>query len=127
MSLDVKYISFFREVRSLGVSLKELEEVAKKAQEDRIAARSATDQTLTDQEYCNAQLQPLADVTGDFRETLGECETLLNNRQSFRRNAANFVENVIWHTTVERHITILTERLHFHVTKVLFVIKPLEM
>ena len=107
--------------------MKELQAVAEKPERDKLAAHSATDQKLTDNEYSSAQLQPLPDVTGDFKETLEECETLLNDRRSFRRNAANFVENVIWHTTVERHVTNLTERLHFHVTKVLFVIKPLEL
>lgn len=123
---DLKYLRFGREIHSLGDSLKQLAAVTDNARNDRTAGRSASDESAEDDFY-RARLQPLSDVTGDFQDTLEECNTLLNNHKSFRRNAAGFIDNVIWHTTVERDVLLLTERLQFHVTKVLFIIKPLEM
>ena len=126
METDLKYLRFGREIQSLGGSLKQLEAVTDNARNDRTAGRSTSDESAEDDLY-RTRLQPLSDVTGDFKDTLKECSTLLSNHKSFRRNAAGFVDNVIWHTTVERDILLLTARLQFHVTKVLFIIKPLEM
>ena len=125
--LDLKYLRFGREIQSLGQSLRQLEQITDNARKDRITGLSASEERGEEDNLYRVQLQPLSDVTGDFQETLEECNTLLNNHKYFRRNAANFIDNVIWHTTVERDIAVLTERLQFHVTKVLFILKPLEM
>lgn len=105
----------------------QLEQITDNARKDRITGQSGRDEREEEDHIYRVQLQPLSDVTGDFKETLEECETILNNHKYFRRNPANFIHNVIWHTTVERDILVLTERLQFHVTKVLFILKPLEM
>ena len=105
----------------------QLEQITDNARKDRITGQLGSDGREEDDHIYRVQLQPLSDMTGDFKETLEECETLLNNHKYFRRNAASFIDNVIWHTTVERDILVLTERLQFHVTKVLFILKPLEM
>ena len=127
MNIDLKYLRFGREIQSLGRSLKQLEEITDNARRDRITRRSWSEERTEEDDIYRTQLQPLSEMTGDFQETLEECNTLLNNHKHFRRNTANFIENVIWHTTVERDVLILTERLQFHVTKVLFILKPLEM
>lgn len=124
---DLKYLRFGREIQSLGQSLKQLAEVADNARKDRSTGRSGSDERAEEDDIYRAQLQPLSEMTGDFQETLEECNTLLNNHKHFRRNPANFIDNVIWHTNVERDVLILTGRLQFHVTKVLFILKPLEM
>lgn len=125
--LDLKYLRFGREIQSLGQSLRQLEQITDNARKDRIISQFGSDERGEEDDIYRVQLQPLSDMTGDFQETLEECNTLLNNHKHFRRNAANFIDNVIWHTTVERDILVLTERLQFHVTKVLFILKPLEM
>lgn len=76
---------------------------------------------------CRAELGALAEVTGDFYGTLRECQTLLDNRAKFGRNEANFVTNVQWHTSTEREVNNLRERVHLHVTKLFFAIKPFEL
>ncbi len=119
-SPDLKYHRFGREIKSLGVTLNKLYQVAESAQRDHSGG-------LHDDDYFRAQLQPLSDVTGDFRETLKECKELLNNKKRFNRDTDNFINNVIWHTTVERDVLVLTDRLQFHLNKAIFIIKPLEM
>lgn len=74
-----------------------------------------------------ADLGALVEVIGDFYGTLRECQTLLDNRAKFGRNEANFVTNVLWHTTIESEVNNLKERVHLHETKLFFVIKPFEL
>ena len=69
----------------------------------------------------------LSEVTGDFRRTLRDCDLLLKDNSKFQRSAANFVDNVAWHTSTERDVNSLRERLHFHIIKVNFVAKPFEI
>ena len=76
---------------------------------------------------CRADFGALGEVIGDFYGTLRECQTLLDNRAKFGRNEANFVTNVLWHTTIEREVNNLKERVHLHETKLFFVIKPFEI
>ena len=76
---------------------------------------------------CRADLHALIEVTGDFSKTLEECQTLLGNSSKFRRNAANFIDNVLWHTSTESEVNNLRERVHLHITKLFFVIKPFEI
>ena len=81
----------------------------------------------TNNDDCRADLGALAEVTGDFYGTLRECQTLLDDRARFGRNEANFVHTVLWHTSTEREVNNLRERVHLHETKVFFVIKPFEI
>lgn len=69
----------------------------------------------------------LSEVTGDFRRTLRDCDLLLKDNSKFQRSAANFVDNVAWHSSTERDVSSLRERLHFHMIKVNFIAKPFEI
>ena len=71
-------------------------------------------------------LQVLPDVTGDFRQTLADCEKLLHNHAGLQRGKSNFLENFGWWTSAERDVYNLRERVKFHVTKVAFIAKPFE-
>lgn len=55
---------------------------------------------------------------GDFKQTLDECKKLLDDHERFQRDAAGFVDNVVWHVSTQRDVDILRERVHFHSTKV---------
>ena len=68
----------------------------------------------------------MSQVTGDFLWTLQDCERLLKDNSKFKRTTANFVDNVVWHSSIERHVNNLRRRVHFHQAKVNFIAKPLE-
>lgn len=72
-------------------------------------------------------LNTLSEVTGDFKQTLLDCEKLLSDNSKFQRSAANFVDNVAWHSSTERDVNSLRERVHFHMVKVIFIAKPFEI
>lgn len=127
IATDLKYLRFGREIKALGQSLKQLGEVADNARRDRITGPSTSDARVGEEDVYRTLLQPMADMTGDFQETLDDCKKLLSNQSRFRRNAANFVDNVIWHTTVERDVLSLTGRLQHHANKVIYLLKPLEL
>lgn len=120
---DVKYLRFGRDIQSLSKSLQQLSDVTENARDKRVRRPWASGED----DDCRADLGALAEVIGDFYGTLRECETLLNNRAKFGRNEANFVYNVLWHTSTEREVNNLRERVHLHETKLFFVIKPFEI
>lgn len=68
----------------------------------------------------------LQEVTGDFLQTLHECQTLLDDNSKFRRSSSNFIDNVMWWSATESEVNSLRERVHFHVTKVTFIARPFE-
>ena len=74
-----------------------------------------------------ATFKTLSQVTGDFLHTLQDCERLLSNNTKFKRTKAGFVDNVVWHSWTEKEVKNLTQRVHFHQTKISFIAKPLEM
>lgn len=69
----------------------------------------------------------LSGIVGDFKQTILDCDALLKDKSRFRRSPANFVDNVAWHTSTERHVHNLGKRLHFHMAKVNFITKPFEL
>lgn len=77
-------------------------------------------------EAVHAGPNTLREVTGDFLQTLNECQALLDDNSKFRRSSANFIDNVLWWSATEREVNSLRERVHFHVTKVTLIAKPFE-
>ena len=71
-------------------------------------------------------LQVLPHVTGDFHQTLVDCEKLLRNHANLQRGRSSVFENFGWWTFAERDVYNLRERVKFHVTKVTFIAKPFE-
>lgn len=65
-------------------------------------------------------------MTGDFHQTLYDCEKLLHNHARLQRGRSNCLENFGWWTSTERDVYSLRERVKFHVTKVAFIAKPFE-
>ena len=113
--VDVKYVHFGRDIRSLGQSLERLHEIV----------TSTKDQHHHD--VVDGVANSLTEVAGDFQQTLRDCQVLLNDNSKFQRSASNFVDNVAWHTSTERHVISLRERVHFHMMKVNFITKPFEI
>ncbi|KAL9009118.1 MAG: hypothetical protein Q9173_005830 [Seirophora scorigena] len=120
-NVDILYRRFGREIELFTESLQKLEAVIDHAnrQRPRRPFRNHNDN-------CRQALQPLSQLVGDFKTTLDECEQLLNDHERFKRDPAGFVDNVVWHVSTQRDVDILSERVHFHATKLLVVSKPFE-
>ncbi|KAI4283343.1 MAG: hypothetical protein L6R38_002229 [Xanthoria sp. 2 TBL-2021] len=111
-----------REIQSFADNLQQLEAVVNNANRQRPRRRWANPE-----HECRIALEPVSQAVGDFRKTLDECETLLNDQERFRRDTAGFVDNVVWHVSTQRDCDILRERVQFHATKLLIVSKPFEI
>ena len=72
-------------------------------------------------------VKSLSEVTGDFKQTLLDCQALLSDNSKFQRSPANFVDNVAWHSSTERDVNSLRERVHLQMVKVNFIAKPFEI
>lgn len=120
---DVKYLQFGRDIRSLGESLQRLEKIINNAEGQRPTRRP----WHTDADHFGAALETLPEVTGDFPRTLKECEIVLNDHSKFHRSSAGFIDNIVWWSGTEGLVNNLRERVHFHVTKVSFILKPFEI
>ncbi len=122
-ALDVKYLQFGREISSLGKSLKGLERIINNAEGQRPPRRP----WHSDADHFGGALETLPEVTGDFSRTLKDCETLLSDHSQFHRSPAGFIDNIVWWSGTEGAVNNLRERVHFHVTKLSFVLKPFEI
>ena len=111
----MKYAQFRQDIRSLGDSLGQLESIINNANSQ-----------LSHPHRFGIALQVLPDVTGDFHQTLIDCEKLLRKHAKLQRGRSNFLENFAWWTSAERDVYSLRERVKFHVTKVAFIAKPFE-
>ena len=69
----------------------------------------------------------LPEVVGDFKATLQECDKLLKDRSKFQYSQGDFIQNVIWWSSVEGDVNSLKERVRFHMMKLTFVAKPFEI
>lgn len=120
---DLRYLDFGRQVNELGNSLRTLENVIDNAQRQTSSLRRPWDNEAN---RYDLSWQVLPQVAGDFKQTLHECDNLLNDRSKFRYSRAGFIENVIWWASVEGDVNTLKERVRFHMMKLTFVAKPFE-
>ena len=111
----MKYAQFRQDIKSLGDSLEQLESIINNANNQ-----------LSHPHRFGIALQVLPEVTGDFHQTLNDCEKLLRKHAGLQRGRSNFLENFTWWTSAERDVYSLRERVKFHVTKVVFIAKPFE-
>ena len=111
----MKYAQFRQDIKSLGDSLGQLGSIINNANSQ-----------LSHPHHLGVALQVLPDVTGDFHQTLHDCERLLRNHAGLQRGRSSFLDNFGWWTSAERDVCSLRERVKFHVTKVAFIAKPFE-
>lgn len=119
---DVKYIRFRQEINSLGESLRRLEIILINAR-----AQCPRRPWQTDADQFGEAFQVLPEVTGDFNKTLKDCQKLLRDHARLQHGGATIADNMAWWTTTERDVTVLRERVTFHITKVSFIAKPFEI
>ena len=72
-------------------------------------------------------MNTLSEVSGDFLQTLKDCGRLLSDNSKFSRSASGFIDNVAWHSSTERDVNNLRDRVRFHLLKLNFITKPFEI
>lgn len=122
--IDVRYLEFGKQIKSLGKSLSTLESVIANADKQNHLPRR---DWHSDAQHYGPSWDVLPEVVGDFRATLNECDKLLMDRSKFQYSQGGFIENVIWWSSVEGDVNALTERVRFHIMKLTFVAKPFEI
>lgn len=68
----------------------------------------------------------LAAMIGDFRRTIAKAQDLLNTGSVFKRSGG-YITKIRWTFTTEEEVGRLTQDCQFHMTKIQFVIKTLEL
>lgn len=121
---DLRYLEFGRQINQLGNSLLTLEKVIDNADRQNSLPRRPWH---NEADHYGPSWDVLPQVAGDFKRTLHECNTLLNDHSKFRYSQAGFIENVIWWSSVEGDVNALKERVRFHMMKLTFVAKPFEL
>ena len=72
-------------------------------------------------------LNTLSEVTGDFKRTLRDCGKILSDNSKFQRSATSSVKNVVWHSSTERVVNHLRQRVNLHLTKLNLIAKAFEL
>ncbi|PMD25960.1 hypothetical protein NA56DRAFT_390095 [Hyaloscypha hepaticicola] len=121
-----QYQDFWNDVRSLAENLGRTWSVVENAQDawkqhslPLLASPGLPSQKDWD-------LTSLREIIGDYYKTLTDCENLLRENPEFRKNR-NFVYNIEWNLVVQPKVEQLRKRLEFHNTKILVLLKPLEL
>ena len=122
--LDVRYLQFGKQIKLLAESLRTLEAVISNADKQHQLPRRPWH---NDADRFGPSVEVLPEVAGDFKKTLEECDTLLKDHSKFQYSQANFVENVIWWSSIEGDVENLKERVRFHMMKLTFIAKPFEI
>ena len=122
--LDIKYLQFGKQIKLLAESLQTLEAIISNADRQHQLPRRPWQ---NDAARFGPSVDVLPEVAGDFKETLEECDKLLNDHSKFQYSQANFVENVIWWSSIEGDVENLKERVRFHMMKLTFIAKPFEI
>ncbi len=121
-----QYQDFWNDVRSLAENLRRIWRVVENAQEawkqhslPLLASPGLPSQKDWD-------LTSLREIIGDYQKTLTDCENLLNENPEFRKNR-NFAHNIEWNFILQPKVEQLRKRLEFHNTKILVLLRPLEL
>ena len=66
------------------------------------------------------------EIIGDYHKTITDCQKLLNENPEFRKSR-NFAYNIEWNFVLQPKVEQLRKRLEFHNTKILVLLRPLEL
>ena len=122
--IDIRYLEFGRQIKSLGGSLFTLESVIANADKQHHLPRRPWH---SDADRYGPSWDVLPEIVGDFRATLEECDKLLKDHFKFQYSQAGFIENIVWWSSLKGDVKALTERVRFHMIKLTFVAKPFEI
>ena len=106
----------------MGISLQRLQEVVKKSEQQYPRREWHRDPYRAD---AAENLWPR--LTGDFNQTLKECESLLISHDHLRNGRTSAYSNLRWWLSAEDAVDNLMAKLRFHITKVDFYSRPAEI
>jgi hypothetical protein len=121
-----QYEDFWNDVRSLAENLQDISRVVENAkatwtQQSLQLVRSPGLPSQKDWD-----LTSLREIIGDYHKTLTDCRKLLEENPEFRKNR-NFAYNIEWNKVIQPKVELLRKRLEFHNTKILVLLRPLEL
>lgn len=115
-----RWIEFGAALHGLYTNLKTIESILARAE------RAVKEDYLGPLGPPAYDLGSLHEIIGNFKDTLIECRELLNDERKFPQKNG-IISNIVYNIDVDPHVIQLTERLAFHNTKILFVLKPFEL
>ncbi|KAF1817013.1 hypothetical protein P152DRAFT_384775, partial [Eremomyces bilateralis CBS 781.70] len=71
-------------------------------------------------------LTSVREITGDYTNTILECNRLLKQNEQFRQDTSP-MSNIEWHLLLQPNVDRLKQRVEMHNNKILFLLKPLEI
>ncbi|TGZ79411.1 hypothetical protein EX30DRAFT_373160 [Ascodesmis nigricans] len=74
----------------------------------------------------NVDMRALAAMVGDFQRTIAAAQELLSTGEVFRRGGG-YVTKIRWTFNAEEQVVKVTQDMQFHMTKIQFVVKTLEL
>ena len=111
ISTDNQYLQFGEDVSLFAESLEALSNVFVQAPSSSNRALNANRIKALDRQR--------REVIGDFRQTLRQCQQLLQDNAKYLQKNATFLENLEWHFLgTQERATNLRARLQFHALKV---------
>ncbi|KAK7883600.1 hypothetical protein LTR67_011099 [Exophiala xenobiotica] len=120
---DHQYATFGREVRSFATNLERLQNALQRAIDQRLNYLPSPSPEDDD----DLDLEPFRKLVGDYEGTLKACRKLLENNTSFQRSADGVIRRVLWNTMLAADVAELRNRINFHNTRLVAVLRPLEL
>jgi hypothetical protein len=122
---DQHFISLGNDIKGLAQNLSDILDVVENAQ------ITWKQQTLRSSQLRGASpkewnLSSLNEIVGDYKTTLEDCDRLLKDHPEFYKDQ-NFTANIEWNLLVQPKVDSLEKRLEKHNSKILIVLKPLEL
>jgi hypothetical protein len=121
--LDQQYQDFGNDIKYLAENLKNISRVVENAKSQQsqqsVGLRSPPVQKDWD-------LSSLKEIIGDYENTLADCKKLLEENHEFRKKR-NFAYNNYWNFVIQPKFDQLRRRLQSHNTKIIILLKPLEI
>lgn len=71
-------------------------------------------------------LSSLREIIGDYYRTIQDCKKLIEENSNFRMDR-NFAYNIEWNLVIQPKVNQLRQRLESHNSKILILLKPLEL
>ena len=120
--VGVKYQEFVSDIRTLGNGLNRLKNVVEAAEK-----QYPRREWRGDEQHIGDAQNLWPQLTGDFYQTLKECESLLTRHGRLRNGHARPLDNLTWWLSAEGAVDNLMAKLKFHITKVEFYARPSQL
>jgi hypothetical protein len=121
--LDQQYQDFGNDIKYLSENLKDISRVVENAKSQQSQQSAGLRSPSLQKDW---DLSSLKEIIGDYEKTLSDCRKLLEENHEFRKKR-NFAYNNYWNLVIQPKIDQLRKRLQLHNTKIVILLKPLEI